>query len=65
MCDEEGSVNENCDDKGRCTCKQHVTGDKCKKCAPGYDNFPKCDKCAIEYHGYPYCKSNNLHKLFI
>ena len=51
-CDPKGSVSENCDDEGTCSCKKNVCGPKCNKCCTGYDNFPKCDKCAVEWWGY-------------
>lgn len=51
-CDPKGSVSENCDDEGTCSCKKNVCGSKCNKCCNGYDNFPKCDKCAVEWWGY-------------
>ena len=57
MCKEEGSVDGRCDDNGKCSCNEHVTGDKCDKCENGYTNYPKCDKCSVEYHSYPDCKS--------
>ena len=51
----EGSVNANCDDKGRCMCNENVEGDKCDKCKTGYGVFPACDQCIDGYHGYPNC----------
>ena len=33
-CNEDGSVNELCDEaSGKCTCKENVIGDKCTQCA--------------------------------
>ena len=45
-CKEDGSVDENCDINGKCSCKPNVCGDKCDKCCPGYNNYPDCDECA-------------------
>ena len=59
-CDPKGSVSENCDDEGTCSCKKNVCGSKCNKCCNGYDNFPKCDKCANGYYGFPNCKTVKL-----
>ena len=64
-CKLEASVDGTCDINGRCSCKEHVAGDKCEKCVDGYSNWPKCDKCAVEYHGYPDCKSINLYYIQI
>ena len=54
-CNSDGSVNELCDDNGRCTCNEHVVGDKCDACAVGYGVFADCDHCVATYHGYPNC----------
>ena len=48
-CNEQGSINETCDDDtGKCTCKDHVYGDY-------------CDTCDAKYFGFPDCKGNNLN----
>ena len=39
-CCEDGSVDGNCDADGKCTCKEHIAGDKCDEAAPGYYEFP-------------------------
>ena len=57
-CNTDGSVNELCDDNGRCTCNDHVVGDKCDACATGYGDFSGCDYCLDTYHGYPNCIGN-------
>ena len=49
-CNPDGSVNHLCDDNGKCTCNEHVVGDKCDSCAEGYANFPDCDQCAALYY---------------
>ena len=41
-CDEEGSLGINCDDKGMCSCKEGVTGDRCSRCNIDQFEFPKC-----------------------
>ena len=35
-CNESGSVDQNCDAQGKCTCKENVTGDKCDVIVPGH-----------------------------
>ena len=54
-CNPDGAVNHLCDDYGKCTCNEHVVGDKCDSCATGYGDFFACDQCIDEYHGYPNC----------
>ena len=39
-CCEDGSVDLNCDAEGKCTCKEHIVGDKCDEAEPGYYDFP-------------------------
>ena len=39
-CNEEGSVDDTCDADGKCTCKEHIAGDKCDEAEPGYYEFP-------------------------
>ena len=43
-CNEDGSEYQQCNDNGKCTCKPNVIGDKCDKCAKGYEgsDFPHC-----------------------
>ena len=42
-CDLEGSIGNNCDDYGKCTCaNENVIGDKCNSCADGFFGFPQC-----------------------
>ena len=35
-CDSIGSVNQNCDSSGNCSCKRNVVGKKCNQCASKY-----------------------------
>ena len=39
-----GSLNNNCDENGKCACKPNVGGDKCDTIVPGYYNIdqPQC-----------------------
>ena len=39
-CCEDGSVDDTCDADGKCTCKEHIAGDKCDEAEPGYYEFP-------------------------
>ena len=42
-CDSEGSIGNNCDYDGKCTCaNENVIGDKCNSCADGFYGFPQC-----------------------
>ena len=50
-CHNEGAVNELCDGNGKCTCNEHVEGDKCKVCETGYGVFPDCDECIDGHYG--------------
>ena len=45
-CDMDGSVDNACNAKGECTCKQSlIGGPKCHKCADyNYFNFPNCKR---------------------
>ena len=49
MCNADGSVDNSCDENGRCSCNSNVIGEKCDKCAEGYATFPSCDACAEGY----------------
>ena len=53
-CDLEGSIGNNCDYDGNCTCANgNVIGDKCNSCADGFYGFPQCTQgrqlCKIFY----------------
>ena len=39
-CNPDGSVNHLCDDNGKCTCKENMTGDKCDRADDGFYGFP-------------------------
>ena len=40
-CNEEGSVDNTCDEvSGKCTCKEHIVGDKCDQSSEEYFGFP-------------------------
>ena len=42
-CNPDGSVDQNCEDaNGKCTCKEHIVGDKCDQCVAGFFGFPQC-----------------------
>ena len=41
-CNDEGSKDKTCDKEGKCTCNDHVDGDKCSTCNEGYYKFPEC-----------------------
>ena len=64
-CNPDGAVNHLCDDDGKCTCNEHVVGDKCDSCATGYGDFFTCDQCIDEYHGYPNCIGKILVTTFL
>ena len=46
-CSENGSINQECDDKGQCTCKNNVDG-------------MKCDVCHLNTFGFPTCEGNSI-----
>ena len=41
-CNKEGSKDKTCDKEGKCTCNDHVDGDKCATCSEGFYSFPQC-----------------------
>ena len=41
-CDEDGSLDINCTDAGKCSCKPGFDGDKCNICAKDFFGFPQC-----------------------
>ena len=55
-CSPDGSLDQSCNENGLCSCKDHVTGDKCDACVTGFLGFPACDQCTEEFHGYPDCE---------
>uniref|UniRef100_A0A7N6FHB8 Laminin subunit alpha 3 n=1 Tax=Anabas testudineus TaxID=64144 RepID=A0A7N6FHB8_ANATE len=48
ICDYRGTVHEMCDDLGRCLCREHVEGERCDRCRPGYYSFPNSCQCSRE-----------------
>ena len=36
------SVNQDCDSKGRCSCKHNIYDLKCAGCPSGYFGYPEC-----------------------
>uniref|UniRef100_A0A7N6F819 Laminin subunit alpha 3 n=1 Tax=Anabas testudineus TaxID=64144 RepID=A0A7N6F819_ANATE len=46
-----GTVHEMCDDLGRCLCREHVEGERCDRCRPGYYSFPNCQACQCSREG--------------
>ena len=42
-CDEHGAVDDSCSETGKCTCKDHFTGDKCDECVKTFFGFPNCE----------------------
>ena len=43
-CNEDGSVDTSCDEaSGKCTCKEHIVGDKCTQCVEEFHGFPNCE----------------------
>ena len=41
-CDQDGSLDGNCNDAGKCFCKTGFDGDKCETCAKDFFGFPQC-----------------------
>uniref|UniRef100_A0A3Q3MFH8 Laminin subunit alpha 3 n=1 Tax=Mastacembelus armatus TaxID=205130 RepID=A0A3Q3MFH8_9TELE len=50
-CQREGTVYEVCDTSGRCLCREHVEGERCDRCQPGYHSFPDCHTCFCDGAG--------------
>ncbi|CAH2013089.1 unnamed protein product, partial [Acanthoscelides obtectus] len=50
-CDQVGSVELECDIEGKCRCRVGYEGDKCDRCALGYDGYPRCEACACDDKG--------------
>uniref|UniRef100_A0A3Q3M3K7 Laminin subunit alpha 3 n=1 Tax=Mastacembelus armatus TaxID=205130 RepID=A0A3Q3M3K7_9TELE len=51
ICDYRGTVYEVCDTSGRCLCREHVEGERCDRCQPGYHSFPDCHICRCSPEG--------------
>ena len=41
-CHQDGSLDGNCDDAGKCSCKRGFDRDKCNTCGEGFFGFPHC-----------------------
>ena len=41
-CHQDGSLDGNCDDAGKCSCKRGFDRDKCNTCGEGFFGFPNC-----------------------
>ena len=54
-CHQNGSINSNCDNVGKCTCKMGFDGVKCDTCAKGFSG-ENCEKCNDGFYGYPNCQ---------
>uniref|UniRef100_A0A1I7SML4 BMA-LAM-1 n=1 Tax=Bursaphelenchus xylophilus TaxID=6326 RepID=A0A1I7SML4_BURXY len=52
-CDENGSLDSECNANGECKCKDGVTGLKCNECKPGYEDFSPlgCKDCQCSNAG--------------
>ncbi|XP_069076126.1 laminin subunit alpha-3 isoform X1 [Pleurodeles waltl] len=45
-CHQAGATNPTCSpDGGQCSCRHHVIGQRCTRCATGYYGFPHCKPC--------------------
>ncbi|KAF3699380.1 Laminin subunit alpha-3 [Channa argus] len=51
ICDNRGAVDKVCDASGRCLCREHVEGERCDHCRPGFHSFPHCQACLCEGAG--------------
>nr|CAH7745361.1 unnamed protein product [Callosobruchus chinensis] len=50
-CDPMGAIDLECDIEGKCRCRTGYEGDKCERCALGYDGWPRCEACACDDKG--------------
>ena len=41
-CHQDGSLDGNCNDAGKCSCKNGFDGDKCNTCGKEFFGFPHC-----------------------
>ena len=39
-----GSIDDNCDYAGKCSCKYGFDGHKCDTCSKGFHGFPNCER---------------------
>ena len=51
-CSENGSINQECDNKGQCNCKNNVDG-------------MKCDVCHLNTFGFPTCEGNGIRISYV
>ena len=51
-CNPDGSVENNCDPNGKCTCKEHIVGNKCNETEPGYYDFPTPKGILYHFHDF-------------
>ena len=58
-CNTIGSINGNCDNTGKCTCKTGID-----RVIPGFSG-EKCGKCEAGFFGFPYCQGRSLFSSFI
>ena len=59
-CHQDGSLDGNCNDTGKCSCKHGFDGDKCNTCAKGLFGFPRCQ--GIDFFSI-FLKNNNIFSL--
>ncbi|VEN49015.1 unnamed protein product [Callosobruchus maculatus] len=50
-CDPMGAIDLECDIEGKCRCRIGYEGDRCERCALGYDGWPRCEACACDDKG--------------
>ena len=64
-CDSRGSVNQNCDSSGQCSCKPNVVGKKCNQCASKYYGL-SARGCQVSHQQKDICTKtkNQLLKQF-
>ena len=43
VCNVEGSLSEQCNKDGKCTCKANIIGEKCDTCKDEFHSFPLCE----------------------
>ena len=58
-CNESGSVDQNCDAHGICTCKENVEGDKCDIITPGHFDIDDPKGALLIQIGVPFKHKNS------